>query len=649
MRIFTRSVGILLLLALIISPTVLSAQEDDTPVVIGSGIVAEILEAIFDTGEVEAAIDINVTGTTSGLSAFCRGDTDAAGANRPLLAAEEEVCADHEIEFDEYLVGYDIGVLIAHPELEFATCLSGLELATILAPSARDQITDWSQTGLTEESLALSIYLPPDDTTTYALFDRVVDGVGLRGDAITEADAQAIVAAVGDTPGSIGLVSLSDLRDVDTVRVVELESPEIGDCFAPAAEAVDNRQYDAADRLFLYVNRASTGKSGLQELLSALLSEDNASIIVEAGFSAPSTDAYALNQTILTGEETGRQFTLETAIFEIPENLFGTIVIGGSSHLFNYLQEITTEFTMQYSGVVVELDLEGEPGGIRRLCNGEIDVLVASRDLPEEAQRNCAANNIETAAFNLGSLAVVLVANSADDHLTCLTPDQVLTIWGAPSAESVESWSDVDADFPDTELFLFAPNPGAVYTDWLLRPAEGPVIPLRDDVTETNNDPLYRAAATANVSGALTFMTWPDYQRVLANEQANIQAVAVDGGQGCVEPSVITISDQSYPYAISGQLIVNNSLLTAPELQSLLWYLFMDANYTRIERAGLIGLSFGELPAIRDRLQTLYDEALADSLAPEPEITPEVEAEATPDEPEDDSPEETPDPDNNEE
>jgi len=44
--------------------------------------------------------------------------------------------------------------------------------------------------------------------------------------------------------------------------------------------------------------------------------------------------------------------------------------------------------------------------------------------------------------------------------------------------------------------------------------------------TETNADPLYRAAATANVEGALTYMGWKDYVRALVNNQANIRPVA---------------------------------------------------------------------------------------------------------------------------
>jgi hypothetical protein len=122
---------------------------------------------------------------------------------------------------------------------------------------------------------------------------------------------------------------------------------------------------------------------------------------------------------------------------------------------------------------------------------------------------------------------------------------------------------------------------------------------------------LYRAAAVANVEGALTYMSWNEYQQVLENNQERIQLVGVDAGSGCVTPSIETINDGSYVLTNDLNIVVSQTGLQNNLVQSLLWFIFSDANYSLIEGAGIVGVSFGELPAVRDALQTAFNEAAA--------------------------------------
>lgn len=625
MKLFQRGAIFALLLIFIIATTATFAQDDDTIDFTGSRIVAEIFEAIAEAVDQRDVVNIEVTGTTSGFAVFCAGDADIAGANRPISLDEDAECIQNDVEYVEYMVGYSIAAIISHPDLTFAECLTTSDLNTIFAPSASGQVIDWGDTGLTEDEIDLSTYLPSDDTVTYALFDRSVGGVGLRADATISTDAE-IIDAVGNTPGAVGVVNFAALDSSANVQIVEIESGELGGCFSPSPEAVSSRQYTIADRLFLYVNQASQSSETLLELLEFTFSEDSLELIVNSGSTPPEMETLELNQVILAGGEAGRQFSLDVAAFEVPDNLFGTITVSGSATLVGYIQALTQQFGAEYSGVFVETNLQGEPAGLRRLCNGEIDILASTRDMPADAVENCEANNITTSTFELGGQAIVLLANADDDYAQCLTTDHVLAIWSSTSTDEINSWADVDDSFPDVEFTLFAPSAGTGYTDRLLTRIDGPVIPIRLD-TETDADPLYRAAATANVEGSLTFMSWPEYQRVLGNNQQNIQLVEIDRGDGCTAPTPETIFSGEYAYNTPAKLIVNNGALAAPEIQSLLWYIFSDSNYSLLENAGLIGVNFGDLPAIRSELQDIFADALASSLIPEPDVeaTPEIE------------------------
>ena len=409
-------------------------------------------------------------------------------------------------------------------------------------------------------------------------------------------------------------------------------------CQSPTAATAEEGLYPIAAALRIYVNTASLEKPGMDDLLTALIADDAAATVNELGFTAPTSAAYERARAILSAAQAGEILTTAGDDFVPPVGLAGDVQIGGEAIGFAYLNAIQTRFTETNPAITITSALAGVPVGARRFCNGELDLLVASSALTEAQTENCEANEIETLTLGLGSDAVVLVANAASDYLACLTTDALISAWGATTEEAITTWDQVDASFPAESMFLFAPALGDFRADLLLAHAEGAPAPLRADA-QFNADPLYRAAATANVVGGMAYMNWAEYQRVLNNNQANIQLVAVDAGAGCVTPSVESITDGSYPLARPLSLIINRSALAEPGVQSLLWFMFSDENYASLEASGLYGLRFGQLGDIRETLRRGFldaEAALAEAvIEPEVEATdePEAEAEAT-DEPE---------------
>jgi phosphate transport system substrate-binding protein len=250
--------------------------------------------------------------------------------------------------------------------------------------------------------------------------------------------------------------------------------------------------------------------------------------------------------------------------------------------------------------------------------------------MSEEQAQNCEANNITPLSVELGSQATSLVANAASEFLQCLTTDQITTTWQATSTDTVTNWDQVSDDFPDLVMTLFAPNTGNSYTDLMLLKAAGESNSLNRVDTELDDDPLYRAAATANVEGALTYMSWPEYQQVLSNNQTNIQLVSVDGGNGCVSPSQESIADGSYPLTRPARLVINQSALARIEVMSFVWFLMTDENYYLLDEAGFVGLSFADLADTRSSLQTAFNEASAAALEAEATAEPGAESTAEP-------------------
>ena len=622
MRSLLRWIGLVSLIALFVNSTF--AQEEIT--IVGSGIVAPILEAAAETSETNATI--TVTGTDRGIELFCQNQADVALATRPLSTAEEVNCTTAGVEFLELLEGYNAIAFVSSPDSTFDQCLTSDQLRTLLAPSAQGLVNDWSQVNDENASAPITIVVPSDDTPVYAALDALVEGIGIRSDVQTESEDTDIIDAVSANANALGVVSYANAAAAgDAVRILQLDTGT-GGCTTPSASAIEGRVYSGADRLLVYVNSASMSKAGLGDLLNAATSEEARTLVESFGFTSPSDGVYAINQQLLEELQTGRRFSREVGEFRIPEGLFGALTMGGSTIANDYILNVTGGFTAQRAGVTIDQNYLGEADGFRRLCNGELDIVVASSDLSAEQADNCAANNVTPFPVELGSLAVVLVANADTEFLTCLTTEQLATAWSASSANSVTTWDQVSADFPDTPMTLFAPQPGNKYTDLLMFLATGTATPSRLDI-QLDDDPVYRAAATANVEGALTYMNWKEYQALLASEQENVVPVAVDAGDGCVEPTQENIDNGTYPLAQPVRLILNRLALARTEVQALLWFMLSDEIYSMITNAGLVGIEFGDLPDLRFELQQTFTEVQNEAAAITPESTEEVTPEAT--------------------
>ncbi len=622
-----RRVGMLILIALLINPIMLFAQDSAPVTVVGSGIPAPLISEFASAAGV--TVDVNVTGTNAGFAALCAGEADVTTATRSISAAEETACAESSVSYLEFILGYDVMAVIANPSVP-ATCLDSAQLNSIFAPSS--SFDNWNQVNVANASLPLSLFVPADNTTAYALLDGVVEGVGFRADAAVVADGAEIVSSVSSTEGSLGVVSLPVAEAAgDQVKILELSTTSAG-CAAPSAESASGRTYTSAYPLYAYANSATV--EATQPLFEAAFSTENAAAFTGLDLVPPTDAGLTLSAEILANLETGRQVSQDTSSFSIPQNLVGTINIAGSPTGSSYLTSLTGTFVQAYPGVVLNQAFVGQPDGVAQLCAGSVDFITAFSELSSEDQALCAENNIPTETLALGSQPVVLIGNG--EFLTCLTTAEVAAVWGAASEDTVTNWNQVNASFPDLPLTLVSTSVGDSLGDILMLTSTGQNLPTREDFAETNTSAAYLATAVGNVEGAMTYLSWQAYQGLSAEAKASIQLVGVDAGSGCVTPSAATVADSTYALARPLLLLINRLSLARTEVQSLIWTLVSDENYSQLSGAGYVGLSFADLPALRDQLQQTFvlaaEEAAQAALTPEatPEATAEATAEVTP-------------------
>jgi phosphate transport system substrate-binding protein len=270
------------------------------------------------------------------------------------------------------------------------------------------------------------------------------------------------------------------------------------------------------------------------------------------------------------------------------------------------VKAISDAFKPRYANITVTAVALGDDAGYSKLCTNGLDLIGATRLLTDAEKATCQKANVQTMGLQVGINAVVIVVNGNNKFATCLTTDQLGKIFGVDSQGKVKKWSDVSSDFPSTDLTILTPEDGAQETDLLLDKSIKKVAPvLRTDVTEQKDDALYRAAATQNVAGAITYMTFADFQKV----KSNVHPVAVNAGNGCVDPTEANLKNNTYPLAEPLYIVLNMNTFNRADMKAFVWYLLSDDALTVIGKQNVAFTDTAGFSAARDSVLARFSQA----------------------------------------
>jgi phosphate transport system substrate-binding protein len=240
-------------------------------------------------------------------------------------------------------------------------------------------------------------------------------------------------------------------------------------------------------------------------------------------------------------------------------NLTGTIRIDGSSTVAPLSEAAAELFRADNPGVQVTVGTSGTGGGFEKFCNGETDVSDASRPIKDEEKATCAAKGIVFDELQVANDALSVVVNKDNDWIDCITVAQLKTMWDAGS--KVNSWKQVDPTFPNVPLKLFGAGTDSGTFDYFTTEINGEQGRSRTDYEATEDDNR-TVTGVAGDKGGLGYFGFSYYE-----ENADkLKVLKVDGGGGCVEPSVATVQDGTYtPLARPLFVYPTAALLARPE------------------------------------------------------------------------------------
>jgi phosphate transport system substrate-binding protein len=228
----------------------------------------------------------------------------------------------------------------------------------------------------------------------------------------------------------------------------------------------------------------------------------------------------------------------DTGAFE-EEALSGRVRADGSSTVAPLVSLAAERFRKQEPGVKVTVGISGTGGGFERFCRGETDLSNASRKIEADEIANCKKKRIDYLELQVANDGLSVVVNKSNDWAKCLTVEQLKKMWQPGS--KVKNWMDVDPSFPDQKLTLYGPGTDSGTFDYFTGAIVGEEGASRTDYSASEDDNVI-VRGVEGEKGALGYFGLSYYE----SNKNRLRAVEIDGGDGCVAPSVETVQDGTY-------------------------------------------------------------------------------------------------------
>ncbi len=261
----------------------------------------------------------------------------------------------------------------------------------------------------------------------------------------------------------------------------------------------------------------------------------------------------------------------DTGAFD-QEPLSGTIRADGSSTVSPLVTLAAERFRAEEPDVRVTVGISGTGGGFERFCRGETDISNASRPIKDDETAACAKEGVEYVELQVANDGLSVVVNPDNTWASCLTVAQLKTVWQPGS--KVARWNAVDEGFPGEKMTLYGPGTDSGTFDYFTDAINGEEGASRADYTASEDDNVIVRGVSGD-KGALGYL---GLSYLEANE-GKLKGVKIDGGDGCVAPSIETVQDGTYqPLSRPLFVYVKTSSLEREEVEAFASYLLDNAD-----------------------------------------------------------------------
>jgi len=283
-------------------------------------------------------------------------------------------------------------------------------------------------------------------------------------------------------------------------------------------------------------------------------------------------------------------------------DLSGRIVADGSSTVAPFATAAAERFQRDHPGVEITVGISGTGGGFERFCAGETDLSNASRPIKGEEKEACEKKGIDYVELQVANDALTVVVNPENDWADCLTVEELKRVWEPGSR--IDNWKEIRPDFPDEKLVLFGAGTDSGTFDYFTEAIVGESGASRADYSASEDDNV-TVQGVAGEKGAMGYLGLSYFEQ----NEGGLKALAVDGGQGCVEPSAESAQSGAYrPLSRPLFIYAKRESFARPEAEAFLRYVL--ENEREIAEAALfVPLTVEQLARAREAFETALREA----------------------------------------
>ena len=265
--------------------------------------------------------------------------------------------------------------------------------------------------------------------------------------------------------------------------------------------------------------------------------------------------------------------------------LSGTIRIDGSSTVQPIAEAASELFQEEAPNVKVTVGGAGTGDGFERFCRGEIVIADASRAIEAEEIEACEKGGVKPVQVQVGIDGLSVVANqNLEIPNNCITTDQLKELLDPKS--KVSNYSELGEGFPDQKVQFFTPGTESGTYDYFTEEVLETDAEQRTKDVQTSSDDNQIVTGISGTEGSLGYVGY-----AFANENKDkLKILQVDGGDGCVEPTIETIASGDYkPLSRPLFMYPSEKTVAQPEVKSFISYI-LENNKEIIEAADYISL-----------------------------------------------------------
>lgn len=297
--------------------------------------------------------------------------------------------------------------------------------------------------------------------------------------------------------------------------------------------------------------------------------------------------------------------------------LSGEITVSGSSTVEPISSLVAENFRAENPGVNISVDGPGTSDGFELFCKGDTDISDASRPIEAEEIEACEKEGIEFIELKVAIDGISVITSADNTEIECLDFKDLYSLLG-PESEGFEQWSDADdlakdvgaghAPYPDVPLDITAPGEesgtydsfGEIVLEDIAYEERG----IKDDAPVIRPD--YQSSADDNViiqgiSGSESSLGWVGFAFYEENQDTVRALPIAEEGDDCVEPTVETIGDGSYPIARDLYIYVNSANIEDnAALEAFVDYYLGEEGLATVSQVGYVDLPEEEIQTTLD-------------------------------------------------